>query len=181
MAGRALMQAVNELGERSKLPIRTETMGLGDLGELFSTFRAIQMYEAWQLHGLWVRAHGASLGPGIAARFESASHVDASSIDAARERQAAFRARFAALLGGGSYLVHPAASGPAPPIWLGGNAKDDLRLRTMMVTSPAGLAGSPVISLPLASCEGLPVGLAVVGLPGDDLQLTKLAAQMTKI
>jgi Asp-tRNA(Asn)/Glu-tRNA(Gln) amidotransferase A subunit family amidase len=37
------------------------------------------------------------------------------------------------------------------------------------------MAGAPVISLPLAAVDDLPVGLALVGRPGDDEVLAALA------
>jgi amidase len=37
------------------------------------------------------------------------------------------------------------------------------------------MAGAPVVSLPIASVDGLPVGLALVGRPGDDETLVALA------
>jgi Asp-tRNA(Asn)/Glu-tRNA(Gln) amidotransferase A subunit family amidase len=37
------------------------------------------------------------------------------------------------------------------------------------------LAGAPVVSLPLAVVGGLPIGLALVGRPGDDEVLVALA------
>jgi Asp-tRNA(Asn)/Glu-tRNA(Gln) amidotransferase A subunit family amidase len=45
----------------------------------------------------------------------------------------------------------------------------------MKLTAPAGLAGSPVVTMPLASVGALPVGLALVGLPGDDDEVVRLA------
>jgi Asp-tRNA(Asn)/Glu-tRNA(Gln) amidotransferase A subunit family amidase len=37
------------------------------------------------------------------------------------------------------------------------------------------MAGAPVVSLPLALVDDLPVGLALVGRPGDDGVLVALA------
>jgi amidase len=37
------------------------------------------------------------------------------------------------------------------------------------------MAGAPVVTLPLAQVEGLPVGVALVGLPGDDDTLVAVA------
>ena len=39
----------------------------------------------------------------------------------------------------------------------------------------AGLAGLPQISLPLATIDGLPLGLSLVGPPGADRQLLALS------
>ncbi len=54
-------------------------------------------------------------------------------------------------------------------------AKEDVRVRTLTLTAPAGMAGAPVVSLPLATVDDLPVGLALVGRPGDDDVLVALA------
>ena len=58
-------------------------------------------------------------------------------------------------------------------------AKEDVRVRTLTLTAPAGMAGAPVLSLPLASVDTLPVGLALVGRPGDDELLVALAEGAT--
>ena len=147
--------------------------------DLLAAFRPIQLYEAWQLHGSWVSANRDSLGWGIASRFDAAAGVGAESVAVARERRVEFQATFAQLLGADAYLLQPAASGPAPLIDLDSKEKDDLRLRTMQLTAPAGLCGSPVVSMPLASVDGLPVGLALVGLPGDDEEFVRLATTIT--
>jgi len=148
---------------------------LGDPAELLSAFRAIQLFEAWELHGAWVIAHHHALGWGIASRFDSASQVDRATVTHARARRSSFQEDLARVLGADGYLLQPAASGPAPRIDLEGAAKDDLRLRTMQLTAPAGLGGSPVVSMPLATVGALPVGLALVGLPGDDHEVVRLA------
>lgn len=175
----ALLAAAVEFAIATGLPLATAPPGaVGESMELLSTFRVIQLYEAWQLHGSWVSAHHEALGWGIAARFDAASAVDAESVAVARERRVSFQAEFALLLGADTYLLQPAASGAAPLIDLNSKEKDDLRLRTMQLTAPAGLCGSPVMSMPLASVNGLPVGLGLVGLPGDDEEVVRLATSL---
>ena len=174
-----LLAAASDFALASGLELSVAPAGaLGDPMEVLSTFRIIQLYEAWQLHGAWVNEHHDALGWGIAARFDAASAVDAESVALARARRSEFQAVFADLLGGDTYLLQPAASGPAPLINLDSKEKDDLRLRTMELTAPAGLAGAPVVSMPLVSVSGLPVGLALVGLPGDDEEVVRLAASL---
>jgi amidase len=82
---------------------------------------------------------------------------------------------FQRVMGEDGLLVQPAASGPAPPLVADQATKDDLRARTLALTAPAGLAGAPVLSLPVAAVDGLPIGLALVGRPGDDEVLVALA------
>jgi amidase len=168
-ASQVLLDAARGLAGRVDLPLDViESSPIGSPRELFEVFRTIQMYEAWELHGSWVDEHHGSLGWGIAARFEQAATVSSSSVALARRRRAQFQNDLRELLGFDGYLLQPAASGPAPLISLASEEKDDLRLRTMMLTAPAGLSGSPVVSMPLAMVEGLPMGLCIVGLPGDD-------------
>ena len=174
-----LLAAAEDFAAATGLSMSTAPLGaVGDPMEPLSTFRLIQLYEAWQLHGRWVSAHHDTLGWGIAARFDAASAVDAESVADARKPQEAFQVEFAQLLGNDTYLLQPAASGPAPLIDLNSKENDDLRLRTMQLTAPAGLCGSPVVSMPLAIVKGLPVGLGLVGLRGDDEEVVRLAGTL---
>jgi amidase len=175
LAAEVLLDAAASFATRSALALEVAPRGaLGDPAELLAAFRAIQLFEAWELHGAWVRTHHEALGWGIASRFDSAAQVAEESVAVARARRAIFQEDLARLLGGDGYLLQPAASGPAPRIDLDGAAKDDLRFRTMQLTAPAGLAGSPVVAMPLATVGALPVGLALVGLPGDDDEVVRL-------
>ena len=45
----------------------------------------------------------------------------------------------------------------------------------MRLTTIAPLGGAPAVSLPLASADGLPVGLSLVGRPGEDERLLAAA------
>jgi amidase len=176
LAAEVLLDPAASFATRSGLALEVAPRGaLGDPAELLSAFRAIQLFEAWELHGAWVTAHHDALGWGIASRFDSASHVDIETVAHARARRSIFQEDLARVLGADGYLLQPAASGPAPRIDLEGAAKDDLRLRTMQLTAPAGLGGSPVVPMPLATVGALPVGLALVGLPGDDDEVVRLA------
>ncbi len=139
-------------------------------------FRAMQLVEAWATHGAFVERRQPRLGPGIAARLAAAAAADPVAAEAARPRRGEVVAALGDLLGDDGILVHPAATGPAPPPDLPAGAKDDLRARTFLLTAPAGLAGSPVVALPLArTADGLPLGLACAGRPGDDERLLDLA------
>ena len=176
LAAEVLLDAAASFATRSGLALEVARRGaLGDPVELLSAFRAIQLFEAWELHGAWVTAHHDALGWGIASRFDSAAQVDMGTVTHARARRSIFQEDLARVLGADGYLLQPAASGPAPRIDLAGAEKDDLRLRTMLLTAPAGLGGSPVVAMPLATVGALPVGLALVGLPGDDDEVVRLA------
>ena len=74
---------------------------------------------------------------------------------------------------GGRIVLGPAAAGAAP------KPEDaaDLRARTIELTCVAGLAGAPVVVLPIDSDEGLPLGVACMAAPGSDLALLDWATE----
>jgi amidase len=147
-----------------------------DLGDAVAAFRAWQGWEAWQEHGAWIGTARPALGPGIAARFAAASRVTAEEADAARRHAATARDAVLAATADGTVLVVPGAAGAAPAPSPDAALHEAQRARTLRLTCLAGLAGAPVVVLPLAADEGLPLGIAFIGHPGSDLELLAFAA-----
>lgn len=170
----ALREAAAGLG----LAVDEVVVAEGGLDRWRDAFRILQGAEAWDTHGRWITERSPRMGDGIAARFRMASEVTADEVAAARPVWEAARARVASLCADGTVLAVPAASSPAHPLDLVGDAKAELRFATLRCTCIAGLAGAPAISLPLASVDGLPVGLSLVAAPGADLALLDLAARL---
>ena len=86
----------------------------------------------------------------------------------------AVRERLDELLDGNRVLCLPTAPGPAP---LKGEAPDvveDTRKRVLCLTSIAGLAGLPQVSLPLGWMDGCPVGISLIARRGRDEMLLAL-------
>jgi amidase len=165
-----------ELAVALGVPLDEASVGI-DLAQAFTAFRALQAREAWRSHGAWIRAVDPDLGPGIRARFEAAAYVTADEVaEAELAREALVDALDAAT--DGAVLLLPAAPGAAPPI-VGGSADPaahaDRRSSTLRLTAPAGLAGAPVVVVPVLADEGLPLGLALQGARGSDLALLDLA------
>jgi amidase len=134
-------------------------------------FRALQGREAWTTHGAWISAARPRFGPGVAARFEAASRVTDDEVADAEVVRAAVRAAVVQATAGGRVLVAAAAPGPAPALDEPPDAKATGRASTLQLTALAGLAGAPVVVVPRASVDGLPLGVAVIGAPGADLGL----------
>jgi len=147
----------------------------GALGRWRQAFRSIQLVEAWQCHGAWISRRQPQFGPGVAERFAAAASADPRDAELAVPVRAEVCEALARALGDDGVLVQPAASGPAPAHDIAADNKDILRTGLLTLTAPAGLAGSPVLVVPAAQVDGLPVGLALVGLPGDDDTLVALA------
>ena len=79
-------------------------------------------------------------------------------------------------LANGTIIALPAAPGPAYPSDLTGPPKDAVRAGTLAVTSPAGLAGAPQITVRGSTVEGKPVGLGLLAARGMDEALLAMAA-----
>jgi len=59
-----------------------------------------------------------------------------------------------------------------------GEALDRFRARALELLCPAGHAGLPQISLPLASLDGCPVGLSIMGARNCDEDLIHIAVEL---
>jgi amidase len=146
----------------------------GGLEKLRQTYVTVQAWDAWQNHRAWIERDHPVFGPAIAKRFEIASKVTDDEATAAREVLEAFRARLRGALGNGVLLL-PATAGPAPLIGEDETAVDAVRVKTMRLTSPAGLASLPQITIPILGADGLPRGVGLLGPAHSDRRLCALA------
>lgn len=171
----AVIATLAELvGTRRDEPLAPTTDGGDGLSDWAQGFRVDQGRQVWRTHGPWIETAKPRFGPGVAARFGWAATLTDDDVASTEALRRAARARLASVLDG-AVLCLPAACGPAP--WPGASAaeKDSLRLRTLALTAPAGLAGAPCVSLPALRTPDGPVNLAIVGAPGSDEQLAALA------
>lgn len=141
-------------------------------------FRVIQGAEAWAVHGDFL-ATDPPMGPGVRARFDQGGRVTVGEVAKAVAVREHARRHLEAATSGGSILVWPSAATAAPPPDVAPEAKDDLRRRTLLLTTPAGLAGAPAISAPLAASDGCPLGVCLVGAPWSDERLLDLVSPLT--
>lgn len=178
----AITHWAERLAEAWSLPLRRASLGT-PLQEWLTTFRTIQAAEAWAERGDWIEAHPGALAPEIEARFRSGAGTDPETLATARRRRAELVAALDALLAGGAVIVLPSAAGAAPlrdPLVAGDPdamaENERVRTHTMRLTSLAGLAGAPVVGLPLAAdADGVSVGVSLLGPPGADRLLLDLA------
>lgn len=160
-----------------------DTVDLGDIDELFFTFRTVQQAEAWAAHGDWIEAHPGALGDDIAARFALAASVTAEQAAAARATLATVRARLDAVLGD-RVLLLPSATSTAPSTSADAELIERTRQGTLRLTCIAGITGRPALSVPLLSVPQpaallpAPVGLCLVGPRFGDVALIDLAEQL---
>ncbi len=147
----------------------------GALPHWRNAFRILQSADAWAAHADWVRAAQPDFGPGVKERFAAAATLDPTEVAEARALRDEVRARIDALLGEDGILLLPTAPGIAP---LRGTPLADLeafRARAIELLCLSGHAGTPQISLPLATLGGCPLGVSAMAPRGKDEMLLALA------
>lgn len=142
-------------------------------------------YEGWQAQGEWITRARPSFSPAIAQRWDAARLTRVEDAQAAAGAAALMRQRVRALLGEHGVMVLPSAAGLAPLRDAQSAQVDDVRMRTMRITSIAGLAGLPQVSMPFftgpAQGPHLPLGISLVGPAGSDLALIRLARKVAAV
>ena len=147
------------------------------LGERYEVLRLVQAWEAWRAHRAWIEAgHWDALGAPIRARFTWSSQVTDEQRAAAETARAAVRAAMTDLVRDDTVIalptlptIAPLVDGPEPEL-------EAFRQRSLPLLCSAGLAGLPQISIPLATVDGCPLGLSLIGPAGRDAALIDLAA-----
>ncbi len=174
----ALALSVEMIG-KAFAEIEEITVSEEGLAEWYETFRVIQAREIWANNGEWIRESGPHFGPGVSERVEWASRVTNEQAEAARSRREGIVDRIRGLIGDGDVLCLPTSPRVAPTV---DSPQDDLEVRVraqaMSLLCIAGLAGLPQVSLPLASLEGLPLGISLMGPWGSDIQLLELTRRL---
>ena len=174
----ALQQARDALASLLGAPVQARTAsdeGLDAWRQLYVTASA---FNGWETHGAWIASHTPDFAPPIAARWQFASTVRAEDAAAARARIADIRTHVRSWLGEDGVAVLPSAASLAPLRDADPAAVDAVRMRTLRITSIAGLAGLPQVSLPLRSPEGVPLGISLLGPAGSDRALIALAVRL---
>jgi amidase len=153
---------------------RPVTVAPEGLEDWYWTFRRLQAIEAWKAHGAWIEDRDPDMTPGVRERFEYGRSVPADERRRAEENRARQRARVEEIVGEDAVLMLPTVPSVAPRRDLSGDALQTYRERALSILCIAGLAGLPQVTLPLASVDGMPLGLSLIGPRGSDRALVDL-------
>ncbi|GAA0934321.1 amidase [Pseudonocardia zijingensis] len=93
------------------------------------------------------------------------------------DRRRTLRARHASLAGVAEVLISPASPGPAPAssVDTPGRPRAPWPTGNPVFNAPSSVLGAPVVTVPLMTVDGLPVGVQVLGQPGADARVTAIA------
>ena len=151
---------------------------LDSFDAMYWSFRYIQGREAWMTDGAFISRYAPVLGPGVKERFDWSSKVTDAQVQEAEQFRARFRQHLADLLGDDGVLVMPTMPDIAPLRTADEASLEVYRNQAVQMLCLAGLAGFPQISLPLASREGAPLGISLLGPAGSDRSLIAIAQQL---
>ena len=147
---------------------------------LYDAFRHLQAHEAWQTDGDLIERYWIPLGPSTAERFAFGRSVTEAQVAEAAIVRKRFGERFLDLLGPDGVLLLPTMPDVAPLL---SDNEDELELyrsQAVKLLCLAGLSGCPQISMPLTGRLGAPLGLSILGPPGSDLSLVRLAVRIAR-
>ncbi|SEQ62771.1 amidase [Pseudomonas sp. NFACC02] len=116
------------------------------------------------------------VGADIAARLSAAGNTTAAALAEAERVRRQFTAEVDAALQHVDVLVLPTM--PHFPLTLAEATDTQAVLGMTAFVRPFNLSGHPALSIPLASAEGLPVGLQLVGAKGADEQVLAIAGRV---
>lgn len=144
----------------------------------YDTFRVLQWAEIESCLGAWIAGTKPAFGPISAGSFDLVKNLDRRQVSRAVQRREKYYRRLKTFLGPTDLLCLPTAPALAP---LKGSkirrdrAESAYYPRALSLTSVAGLGRLPQVSLPLAECAGVPVGVSLLAAYGQDAFLLGVA------
>lgn len=170
----------NRIRETSIRELDRET-GSSDLHNWYEIYRVLQRAEAESCLGGWVAATNPKFGPLITDSFELIRALDRSLIAPILERRYKYFERMNSFLGERDLICMPSAPTPAPlkgTILRRESSPTGYYARTLALTSIAGVAKLPQISMPVATVSGAPIGLSILARNGSDAFLLSVISKI---
>ncbi len=155
---------------------------LPDIARARSAAFLITAYEGGHLHREALAANAMAYDPAVRDRLIAGALLPAALYERALAFRTEFLARMQPLLAEYDVLLAPAAPCAAPPIsdprividGVMSPARSDLGIHTQPITFTA----LPVLAVPLRRPGALPLGLQLIGKPGGEGALLRLAAEL---
>lgn len=145
-----------------------------DFAEVVRQLFVMNRYEVARTHADWFPRYGHLYREQTVAAIREGQAVGRDDYERAVSERRVFRERLLEAMAAVDVWLAPPATGPAP-FGLGGTGDSVMCL-------PWSNAGFPAVSLPAGSAaNGLPLGLQVVGRPGEDEELLRWAAELAPV
>ncbi|MEC7491185.1 MAG: amidase [Pseudomonadota bacterium] len=173
-----LEDSTSRLVEQIGLEVQKIQLSEEGLDRWFNAFRHLQGREIWQNHRDWIQQNKPEFGPGVKERFEFAATLTAAHSAEHQPVRDKATARLARLLDSGDTVIFMPTAPVSPKRDADASEVENFRARTMGLTCPAGLSGSPQISIPITNADE-PIGISIMGPRGSDEALLQMAMQIT--
>jgi aspartyl-tRNA(Asn)/glutamyl-tRNA(Gln) amidotransferase subunit A len=173
-ADASVVAAVREVaGALEGMGAVVEEVSLPDRAEAFALAAEMVLAEAAWVHRERLAQTPEVFAPDVLARLQRGAEVTGPRYAWDRQRQRMWRRRVLGALQGRDLLLVPAASIPAPRI----ADSDPLEMTARLTPTISAwvLSGTPVMSMPAGLCDGLPIGVQLVGKPFAEATLLAAA------
>jgi aspartyl-tRNA(Asn)/glutamyl-tRNA(Gln) amidotransferase subunit A len=158
---------------------------LPDLDRAIAIHRIVQACEVAAVHAPWFERQRDRYAPGVRARIEAGYGLGAETYLRAQRHRRLFTRAFAAAMDGLDAILAPASPVLAPPIeseevTIRGERRP-VRTALLSCVAPLSQLDCPIVTVPAGVREGLPVGLQLIGRPGSEALLLRIAAAVESI
>ncbi len=173
-AARAAIAVLSDLGA----DVEPVTMPL--LDEAGTIVQALMLPEAAEVHLPWLRTRLRDYGDDVRARLLAGLLLPATAYVTGLRARTLYLRGLGPVFSRFDLLAHPEM--PVPPPRIGDETvvqhgvERPYRLALIPFNSPWTLAGGPTASVPCGFVDGLPVGMALVGRPGEEATVLGAAA-----
>ena len=174
----AAERAVEALGAATVRRIRLDGAEDATYADWLAAFNGLRAREIWDALGPWITRSRPRLAIKTATRFAAVEQAAGADTSAEQAFRVDVRRRCADRLGDDGVLLLPSVPYIAPRAPIGDDEAPALRERLFRLTCLSPMLGFPEVSMPLASFDGCPMGLSLIGPENGDRMLLAAARQV---
>ena len=164
--------------EAALVPAEHTVLDEGRYADWLAAYNTLRPPEVWATFGDWITRTKPHFGSRTAKRFANVERMATADTTDARRLRADVVARVTGLLGDDTVLMLPTVPTIAPKKGLDDATAAALRENTFRLSCLAPLLGMPEVTLPLATADGAPIGLSLLGPANSDRMLVDAARRI---